>query len=54
MKKVNKMNLDTGRDAVVIATLFAVLPHGFISRVAISTVVLGGLYLMNGKLPKNV
>ena len=54
MVKVNKMNLDTGRDVVFITALFALLPHDFTSKVAICVSLLGGLYYLNGKLPKSV
>ncbi len=54
MEKVNKMNLETARDAVLIASLFAVFPQEFTSKVALCTLALGGLYFMNGKLPNNV
>ena len=53
MVKVNKMNLDTGRDVAIITGLFALLPHDFTSKVAICASLLGGLYYLNGRLPKS-
>ena len=54
MVKVNQMNLDTGRDVLLLASLFAILPQELTSKLAFVTVALSGLYFLNGKLPKNV
>lgn len=50
---VNKMNIETGRDAVIISGIFAALPHDLVARFAAIGVIFGGLYFLNGKIPKN-
>lgn len=54
MTKVNEMNLDTARDALIVSSLFAVLPYEFTSKIAFFTLIFTGLYFVNGKLPKDV
>lgn len=51
LSKVNEMNVNTGRDVLIIATLFAALDHEFVFKVALSFVFIYGLYLLNGKIP---
>jgi len=52
--KVNSMNLETARDVIIVSSIFAVLPQDFTSKIAIFTLLFGGLYFLNGKLPKDV
>ncbi len=53
MTKVNQMNLDTGRDVLLVSSLFALLPHDFVAKIGVSGLILGILYFLNGKLPKS-
>jgi len=52
MVKVNEMNLETGRDALLLAAGFAALPSDVTSKLAGVTAVLGSLYFLQGKVPK--
>ncbi len=52
MEKVNEMNLETGRNAVILAAAFAALPHDLVAKLAAVSVVLGALYFLEGKIPK--
>jgi hypothetical protein len=52
MVKVNQMNMDTAIDVVILSSFFAVLSHDFTFKVSLATVLVGGLYFNNGKLPK--
>ena len=54
MVKVNQMNVDTGREVLAYSLLFAVLPQDITSSLARVVILLGGLYFLNGKLPKEV
>jgi hypothetical protein len=54
LNKVNEMNIETGRDAILLAGGFALLPSELTGKLALVTLVLGGLYLLNGKVPKDV
>lgn len=47
------MNLDNARDSILLAGIFAALPQEITSKVSIIALLLGGLYVLNGKLPKN-
>ena len=48
------MNLDTGKDAVIVSGVFAALPHDLTTKLAAVSLVIGALYFYNGKIPKNV
>jgi hypothetical protein len=54
MEKVNAMNIETGRDAVILSGIFAALPHDLAAKFVSITLILGSLYFFNGKIPKNV
>ncbi len=54
MEKVNQMNTDTGIEALVLATAFAILPQELTFKLAASTLFLGGLYLLKGKIPESM
>ena len=48
------MNIDSGRDAFIASFAFAALPHDLVFKFSIITLILGGLYFTNGKIPKDV
>jgi len=54
MTKVNGMNIDTVKDAVIVSGIFAALPYDVTGKLAAVTLCLGSLYLLNGKIPKDV
>jgi len=54
MTKVNEMNLESGRDAFLLAVGFAALPSDFTGKLAGATALVTTLYLLRGKIPKGV
>lgn len=52
LEKVNAMNLQTGRDVILLSAIFAILPQSLTSTLGIWSSILGGLYLLNGKIPQ--
>lgn len=52
LEKVNAMNLQTGRDVILLSAIFAILPQSLTSTLGIWSALFGGLYLLNGKIPQ--
>jgi len=52
MTKVNDMNVNTGFEAFALASAFAVLPQEVSFKLAACSLLLGGLYLLQGRVPK--
>jgi len=50
LSKVNEMNVNTGRDVLIVATIFAALDHVFVFKLALSSILVLGLYLLKGKI----
>lgn len=46
------MNFETARDALLLAGGFAILPSELTGKLAFVVLLLGGLYLLRGKVPK--
>jgi hypothetical protein len=53
MEKVNAMNIETGRNALILAALFATLPHDLTAKFAGISLIIGSLYFASGKIPKS-
>ena len=53
LEKVNAMNIDSGRDAIILAALFASLPHDLTAKFAGVSLIIGSLYFASGKIPKS-
>ena len=51
LSKVNEMNVNMGRDVLIVATVFAALGHDFVFKLALSSIFILGLYLLRGKIP---
>lgn len=51
LSKVNEMNVNTGRDVLIVATVFAALDHDFVFKLALSSAFILALYLLKGKIP---
>jgi len=52
LEKVNAMNLQTGRDVILLSAIFASLPQSLTSTLGIWSALFGALYLLNGKIPQ--
>jgi hypothetical protein len=52
--KTNDMNISIGRDGILLALGFALLPQSVTTPLAGCSAVLSALYYLNGKLPKEV
>lgn len=52
LEKVNAMNLQTGRDVILLSAIFAILPQSLTSTLGIWSALFGALYLLNGKIPQ--
>lgn len=45
------MNVNTGRDVLIVSTLFAAVDHEVVFKVALSSIFIYSLYLLRGKIP---
>jgi len=54
MNKVNTMNQETAIDAIALAGVFAALPHDLTSKFAAISLIVGGLYFLEEKIPNSV
>jgi hypothetical protein len=54
LRRVNEMNVETARDAMILAGCFAVLPSDLTGKIAWVSLFLGGLYYFNGKIPREL
>ena len=53
MEKTNAMNLNSGRDAALIAAGYALLPTEFCAKLSAASFVLAALYLLKDRIPKD-
>mmetsp|Transcript_28828 Transcript_28828/g.34243 ORF Transcript_28828/g.34243 Transcript_28828/m.34243 type:complete len:82 (+) Transcript_28828:135-380(+) len=50
LEKTNALDIGIGKDVLIVSTIFAVLPQGITSSLAIWTTILSALYALGIKL----